>query len=266
MHKLLGALLVRRANALKPGRRWLVNLSELHRSYCKMVAVRIRGKKRRNTKSSPHVVIFKRRRKEIHQPYNFSFSFQNAFFPPMISYGPSYPREEGRKGWLVRLSDKEVETQSCLLLGRTTAFLFGSKQIAQVCFSHWKARLLWPLTKDSAILEPCPGHKIACKETLGSRSLKDITRQGVIRREWPELKWGPNTVSCGEQLREGTSSLEGKKQDQGVRFKERTVIRFRMKPFPTLRVARSGTRLSWEEVDTFPRVNWKRGLWTLQGS
>lgn len=90
---------MRRANTLKSGRRWLVNLSELHRSYCKMVAVRIRGKKKhKKHKKQPPVVIFKRRRKEIHQPYNFSFPFQNAFFPPMISYGPSYPREEGRKG------------------------------------------------------------------------------------------------------------------------------------------------------------------------
>lgn len=57
--------------------------------------------------------------------------FQNAFFPSMISSGPSRPRQEGRKEGLVS-SDEEAEAQLCLLLGRTTAFSFGSEQIVQV--------------------------------------------------------------------------------------------------------------------------------------
>lgn len=83
--------------ALAPGRPWLFNLPELELYSHSMVTIRIRGEKNKNqTQKQPPVVILKGR-EEIHQPHNFIFYFQNAFFPPMISSAPSWPREEGRK-------------------------------------------------------------------------------------------------------------------------------------------------------------------------
>lgn len=49
------------------------NLSELQLSYHKMAATRISDKRKNQTPKQPPVAILKRR-KEIHQPHNFSFS------------------------------------------------------------------------------------------------------------------------------------------------------------------------------------------------
>lgn len=73
---------MRTANALKPGRPWLFSLSELHHSYCKMFAIRIRGKKKKKKHiKQPHCSDPQKKKKRNPPATQFQFLLPKRFLP-----------------------------------------------------------------------------------------------------------------------------------------------------------------------------------------